>query len=93
MVTHLNKKETEESTKLPIERLKVIYDSARRDENAFPHPALLDPVDCDEHEQVCKAFERMIHTAANNGISAEQSKEMERIVQRHINIFRTSLCS
>lgn len=81
MIAQLNKKDTRESTQLLIERPRVMYDSAGHDKDPFFDPALLHPVYSDQHEDICKAAERMIQNAADNGMLAKHSKELGKLVQ------------
>eukprot|EP00178_Gracilaria_changii_P000257 TRINITY_DN1027_c0_g1_i1.p2 TRINITY_DN1027_c0_g1~~TRINITY_DN1027_c0_g1_i1.p2 ORF type:complete len:1106 (+),score=114.18 TRINITY_DN1027_c0_g1_i1:5972-9289(+) len=80
-------------TKIDPARRRVVYDIVRQEADPFPDPALLDPIDADQHDDIREAAEMMVQMAIKNGMQTAQSRALHEIVHKHINIFRTSLSS
>ncbi len=57
----------------------------------LPKPELLDMVDTDQADDVRQGVDEMIERAKKNGLPREYHRELEDIVMKHIDIFRTGL--
>lgn len=71
-------------------RPKVNYVTARTEEHPFPDPSLLDPIDTDQHDDICKAIEDIKENANQNGLPAVYESNLKGILRDHMVIFRTS---
>lgn len=78
------------SSNAPPNRPRVHYNSARNEEEPFPDPSLLDPVDADQHEEIKSVAETMVESAKKNGLSDERHNELKKTVLDHMDIFRCS---
>ena len=74
----------------PSNRPKVNYNTARNEEDPFPDPSLLDPIDADQHEDICKAVDNLEKTAREKGLADVYESNLKGILRDHMDIFRTS---
>lgn len=98
MVSRLNQVQEDEPNsevqgELAADRPRVNYNAARNEEDPFPDPSLLDPIDSMQHKEVETETEEMLHKAKENGLSTDHSEKMRYLVQSHKNIFRTAFSS
>ena len=75
------------------DRPHVHYRAARTEDDPFPDPSLLDPVDSTQHDEVLEAIANMKHKAKRKGLTDEQSNTLDGIIDSHTNVFRTSFSS
>lgn len=68
VIGHLDR-QSNDNTRPAAERLRVNNHKARLDEDPFPDPSLLNPIDEDQHDDICKAVEDTEKTAKQNGLA------------------------
>ena len=81
------KEETESS------RPRVNYYTARSEEDPFPDPSLLDPMDEDQHDEIRTEVKNLKDTARENGLQPDDAATLDKMVDEHIDIFRTAFSS
>ena len=93
LLYRIQESETRNGSKGNSDRPLANYYRACQEEDPFPGPSLLDSVDSEQGEGVCKAVEEMQTTAPNNGLPEMDGEGLETLVSEHVNIFRTSFSS
>lgn len=71
-------------------RPRVSYFKARSDEDTFPVPALLDPVDYDQKDDVLRAVKHMVQSATDNDLLDKHVAQLRKVLRKHLDVFCTS---
>lgn len=74
-------------------RPRVNYYDIRQEEDPFPDPLLLDPVDTDQLQEVLDLIKDMIQTTINNGFPNRELPELREVISDHTDIFRVCFLS
>lgn len=95
MISRLNGERTSDNdqakaTDIDMDRPRVNYNTARMEEDPFPDPSLLDPIDSDQHADVRDSVEEMKKTADENGLPKEIRQPLSEILDEHLDVFRTA---
>lgn len=89
MIARLNRMTNEDFDARP----RVNYYDVRDEEDPFPDKSLLDPVDSSQHDEIAQDVEKMVQTAVDNGFPDDNVPQLKKIVNDHMDIFRTSFSS
>ena len=96
MIARLNGYQSHKSihrVRVPADRPRVNYHTARTEEDHFVDPFLLDPLEIDQHQEIREAEKGLRQTIRNNGILAEDATAIDEVIEEHIDLFRTSFSS
>ena len=89
MTARLNRQRNDDK-RPAADRPKVNYHAAHTEEDPFPDPSLLDPIDEDQHDDIRKAVADIQQTAKDNGLADVFESNLKGILRDHMDIFRTS---
>ena len=93
MIARMNREQDIDQPDNHPKRERVNYYTAREEEDPFPDPSLIDPLDSDQAEDITKGIEEAIKKAVENGLPAEHHDAMKKVVYDHVDIFRTTFSS
>lgn len=88
MTAHLNR-QREDDMRSAVDRLRVNYHKARSKEDPFLNPSLLDFIDEDQQNDICKAVSFVGKTAKRNGLADTCESNLMDILRDHMKILRT----
>ena len=96
MIARLNGYQSHKSihrVRVPADRPRMNYHTARTEEDPVVDPSLLDPLDNDQHQDIREAIEGLKQNIRNNGILAGDATAIDEVIEEHIDVFRTSFSS
>lgn len=76
-----------------VDHPRANYYMAQTEEDPFPDPSLLDPLDSEQHDDVLGAVHDMIERSKSNGLPDQYHDRLEKMVYSHLDVFRTGLSS
>ena len=68
---------------------RLNFNTVRTEEDPFPRPSLLDPLDTDQHGETRIAVDPMRNTASYNDLLPGHNKMLEELMGTNIDVFRT----
>lgn len=68
----------------------VDYYRVREEEDPFPDPSVLDPLDIDQEDAIESGIDSLLEEANRNGMQGKELERLQRTVRAHKNVFRTS---
>ena len=89
MTARLNR-QSNDDTIPAADRPKVSFHAVRIEEDPFPDPSLLEPIDEYQQDDIRKSVEDMQKTAKDNGLADAYESNLKSILRDHIDIFRAS---
>ena len=95
MIARLNRISNSDPVKEETEssRPRVNYYTARSEDDPFPDSSLLDPLDEDQHDEIRAEVKNLKDTALENGLQPDDGATLDKMVDDHIDIFRTAFSS
>lgn len=70
---------------------RVNFHHTHSEKGSFPDASLLDPIDIEQHIDVCNAFENVETTARHNGLSHSYEFNLKSLLRNYMDIFCTSI--
>lgn len=74
-------------------RPRINFFDVRKGQDPFPDPNLRDPIDSDQNEQIRSDVKNISKVARENGISSEHASILDKILAKHLDVFRTTFSS
>lgn len=75
------------------DRPRVNFYTARTEEDPFPDPSLLDPIDSDQHGEIIAEIGNLKKIARDNGLPNQDANRLDKIIDENRDVFRTSFSS
>ena len=94
MIARMNRvQDGEENKTSEGSRPRENYYKARREQDPFPDPSLLDPIDSAQHSEIIEAMNMMKVDTRKNGLPDSEALHPDALIDSFADIFRISLSS